>query len=146
MTEANDTSEKDKLKHTFEEMRQQVTEVLEKAREDASKTWKEDKVVLKEKLVDIDKVKADLEERIDKGYIKAQETWAEDQEGILEKVEEIKSSLKVLSEKGYAKAQETWALDKGDLQEKVDDVKKAIKGGWDTVTEKTAGLINKLLE
>jgi phosphoenolpyruvate-protein kinase (PTS system EI component) len=107
------TSERLKLRQTIDEMREQVMEVLDKAREDASKTWKEDKVVLKEKLIDIDKVKEDLEERFDKGKAKAQETWNEDME---------------------------------EIQEKVDDVKKALKGGWNQLAEKTAGLLNKLLD
>ena len=144
--EAPQASETDKLKKTFDEIRAQVSELLDSAREDASKQWAQDKVVLKEKLVDIDKVKADWEERIDKGYAKAQETWDEDKDDILEKVEELKTSLKSVTGKGYAKAQETWGKDKGEMKEAVDDVKKALKGGLDTVVEKTAGLLNKLLE
>jgi uncharacterized protein YukE len=139
-------SETDKLKKTFDEIRDQVSELLDGAREDAGKQWSQDKEVLKEKLVDIDKVKADWEERIDKGYVKAQETWDEDKDDILEKVAELKKSLKSATDKGYAKAQETWSQDKGEMKETVDDVKKALKGGLETVAEKTAGLLNKLLE
>lgn len=108
-----EVSEKDRLARRIEEMKNEVMAVIDEARASAHKTWTEDKEVLKEKLVDLDKLKENFETRFEKGKVEARKTWDEDAE---------------------------------EFQKRLDEVKKTLKGGWDNLTEKTAALLNKLLD
>jgi hypothetical protein len=89
-TEASEAeeSEKDRLWRRIEEMRTEVMEMIDEARASAHKTWTEDKEVLKEKLVDLDKLKENVEARFEQGKVEARKTWDEDAEEIQKRRED----------------------------------------------------------
>lgn len=97
----------------------------------------------------IDEMKNEVMAVLEEARASAHKTWTEDKEVLKEKLvdlDKLKERLEARFEQGKVEARKTWDEDAEDLQKRLDEVKKTLKGGWDNLTEKTAALLNKLLD